>query len=55
VPFGDVEEHCQIAARGNDPSGRGILLEPMLFEILLPHHALHSMRGLAFGRYFAQT
>ena len=28
---------------GNDPSGRGIRLEPMLFEILLPHHALHSI------------
>ena len=25
------------------PPGSGSLLEPMLFEILLPHHALHSI------------
>src|SRR6202022_496793 len=24
VPFGEVEEHCRIAARGKDPSSRGI-------------------------------
>jgi len=46
VPFGYVEEHCRIAARGNDPPGRGIRLEPMLFEILLPHHALHSILSI---------
>ena len=46
VPFGEVEEHCRIAARGNDPSGRGIGLEPMLFKILLPHHALHSILSI---------
>ena len=43
VPLGEVEEHCRITARGNDPSGRGIGLEPMLFKILPPRHALHSI------------
>src|SRR5580692_6823055 len=34
VPFGEVEQHCRIAARGNDSPSRGLGLEPMLFEIL---------------------
>jgi hypothetical protein len=46
VPFGEVEEHRRIAARGNDPSGRGIGLEPMLFEQLLPHHTLHTILSI---------
>src|SRR5258708_11268437 len=32
---GEVEEHCRITALGNDPSGGGFGLEPMLFKILL--------------------
>ena len=32
-----------VAALGNDPSGGGIGLEPMLFKIPVPHHALHSI------------
>jgi hypothetical protein len=43
VPFGEVEEHCRIAARGKDPSSRGIRPEPPLFKILPPHHAPHSI------------
>ena len=46
VPFGEVEEHCRIAARGDDPPGRGIGLEPMLFKILLPRHALHAILSI---------
>src|SRR4029077_17369779 len=30
----------------DDPSGGGIGLEPMLFKILLPHHALHSILSI---------
>ena len=43
VPFGEVEEYCRIATCGDDPPGRGIRPEPMLFKILLPHHTLHSI------------
>ena len=46
VSLGEVEEHCRITALGDDPSGGGIGLEPMLFKILLPHHALHSILSI---------
>src|ERR1700731_434961 len=46
VPFGEVEEHCRIAARGKDPSSRGIRPEPPLFKMLLPHHATHSILSI---------
>jgi hypothetical protein len=44
--LGEVEEHCRITALGDDPSGGGIGLEPMLFKILLPQHALHSILSI---------
>jgi len=46
VSLGEVEEHCRITALGNDPSGGGIGLEPMLFKIRVPHHALHSILSI---------
>src|SRR6266481_958801 len=46
VSLGEIEEHCRITALGDDPSGGGIGLEPMLFKILLPHHALHSILSI---------
>src|SRR6202790_1248030 len=46
VPFGEVEEHCRIAARGNDSSGRGSRLEPTLFKMLLPYNELHSILSI---------
>jgi hypothetical protein len=46
VALGEVEEHCRITALGNDPSGGGIGPEPMLFKILMPHHALHSILSI---------
>src|SRR5215470_4645785 len=35
-----------MTACGNDPSGGGIGLEPMLFKILLPRHALHAILSI---------
>jgi hypothetical protein len=46
VPLGDVEEHCRVAAGGNDAPGRRIRFEPMLFEILLPCRALHPILSI---------
>src|SRR5215471_8967578 len=46
VSLGEVEKHCRIAALGNDASGGGIGLEPMLFKILVPHHALYSILSI---------
>jgi len=46
VPFGEVEEHCRIAAGGNDPPGRGVRLEPTLPKIFLPRHALHAILSI---------
>jgi hypothetical protein len=46
VSFGEVKKHCRIAARGNDPPSRGLRLEPMLFEILQPHQALHAILSI---------
>src|SRR5258708_31814666 len=43
MSLGKVEEHSRIATCGNDPPGRGIRLEPVLFKILLPRHTLHSI------------
>jgi hypothetical protein len=42
----EAEPFCRIAARGKDPSSRGIRLEPPLFKILLPHHATHSILSI---------
>jgi hypothetical protein len=46
VSLVEVEEHCRITALGNDPSGRGIKFEPMLFKILLPCHASRSILSI---------
>jgi hypothetical protein len=46
VPLGEVEEHCRIATCGNDSSGSGLRLEPMLFKRLLPHDTLHSILSI---------
>jgi hypothetical protein len=46
MSLGKVEEHCRIAAGGNDPPGRRIRLEPMLFEKLLPRHTLHAILSI---------
>src|SRR5271166_2301123 len=46
VSLGEVEEHCRITALGDDPSGGGIGLEPMLFKILLPHNASHAILSI---------
>ena len=46
VSLGEVEEHCRITALGDDPSGGGFGLEPVLFKILLPHNALHSILSI---------
>jgi hypothetical protein len=46
VPFGEVEEHRRIATRGEDSSGSGTRLEPTLFEMLLPNHALHAILSI---------
>src|ERR1700730_7263279 len=47
VPLGEVEEYCRIATCGNDPPGRGIWLEPMVFKILLPRHTSHSILSIS--------
>jgi hypothetical protein len=41
--LGEVEEHCRVAAHGNDPPGRRIRLEPALFKIFLPNRASHPI------------
>jgi len=46
VPFGEVEEHCRITAHCDNPSGRGIRLEPTLFKIFLPRLALYSILSI---------
>ena len=46
MPFGKVEEHCRIAACGDDPPGRRIRLEPVLLKILLPRHTVHSILSI---------
>jgi hypothetical protein len=46
MSLGKVEEHCRIATCGNDPPGRRIRLEPVLFKILLPRHTLHSILSI---------
>src|SRR6202023_2941858 len=43
---GKVEEHSRIATCGNDPPGRRIRLEPVLFKILLPRHTLHPILSI---------
>ena len=43
MSLGKVEEHSRIATCGNDPPGRGIGLEPVLFKILLPCHTSHAI------------
>jgi hypothetical protein len=46
VSPGEVEEYCRVATCGNDPAGRGIRLEPVLFKTLLPGHASHSILSI---------
>jgi hypothetical protein len=46
VPLGEVEEYCRIATGGNDPPGRGIRPEAMLFEIFLSTHTLHLILSI---------
>src|SRR5712692_4006781 len=46
MSLGKVEEHSRIATCGNDPPGRGIRLEPVLFKILVPRHTLHSILSI---------
>ena len=46
MSLGKVEEHSRIAACGNDPPGRKIRLEPVLFKIFLPRHALHPILSI---------
>jgi hypothetical protein len=46
VSFGEIEKHCRIATCGDDPPGRGIRPEPMLFKIRLPHHTLHAVLSI---------
>ena len=46
MSLGKVEEHCRIATCGNDPPGRRIRLEPVLFKITLPRHTLHSILSI---------
>ncbi len=46
MSLGKVEEHSRIATCGNDPPGRRIRLEPVLFKILLPRHTLHSILSI---------
>jgi hypothetical protein len=46
VPLGEVEKHGRAATRGNDPPGRGIRLEPMLFKTPLPCHASHPILSI---------
>ena len=43
VPLGEVEEHCRIAARGDDPPRRGIRLEPVLAEKRLALYTAHAI------------
>jgi hypothetical protein len=43
MSLGKVDEHCRIATGGNDPPGRRIRLEPVLFKKLLPGHTLHAI------------
>ncbi len=47
--FRNIDNQCPLVKSRNigaDPSGGGIGLEPMLFKILLPHHALHSILSI---------
>ena len=46
MSLGKVEEHSRIATCGNDPPGRRIRLEPVLFKIFLPRHTLHSILSI---------
>jgi hypothetical protein len=46
MPFGEIEEHCRMAAGGNDPSRRRFRLEPMLSEIFLSRHALYPILAI---------
>jgi hypothetical protein len=46
MPFGEIEEHCRIAAGSDDPSGRRVWLEPMLTEIFLSRHALYPILAI---------
>src|SRR5258708_2439536 len=46
MSLGKVEEHSRIATCGNDPPGRRIRLEPVLFKILVPRHTLHSILSI---------
>jgi hypothetical protein len=46
MSLGKVEEHCRIATCGNDPPGRGIRPEPVLFKMLPPRHTLHSILSI---------
>ena len=46
MSLGKVEEHSRIATGGNDPPGRRIRLEPVLFKILLPGHTLHPILSI---------
>jgi hypothetical protein len=46
MSLGKVEEHRRIATGGNDPPGRGIRREPVLFEMLPPRHTLHPILSI---------
>ncbi len=46
VSFGEVEEHCRIAACSNDASRRRSRIEPTLFEMLLPFNELHAILSI---------
>jgi hypothetical protein len=46
MPPGKVEEHRRIATCRDDPPGRRIWLEPVLFKMLLPRHTLHSILSI---------
>jgi hypothetical protein len=46
MSLGKVEKHCRIAACGNDPPGRRIRLEPVLFKILLPRHTSQAILSI---------
>jgi hypothetical protein len=41
-----VEEHRRIATCGNDPPGRRLLLEPVLFQIFLSRHTSHAILAI---------
>jgi hypothetical protein len=52
MPFGKIEEHCRIAAGGNDPPGRRVRLEPDLSEVAPPRIAPDPFdRGSCLFRY----